>query len=319
MIPHGANLPWLRYGGDFGANAWSPRGGLSVSDRTPLHRVLDTAASAGAEVVRWFVLCDGRAGFTVDASGMPTGLHPVVLDDMAIALDTLHAHGLRMVPVLFDFTWADVRRVVNGVALGGGAPVLRDPVARHTLWRAVDDLLVAFGRHPAIAMWDLWNEPEWMTTPWRPPARRLSSAQLRRCLAELALHVRWHAVHPITVGLASAAGLPLCRALDLDVLQVHWYDHLERRHPLARCPHVTWSHAPLLLGEYPTRGSATSPERIIDIARNAGYAATWPWSLHADDRCTDNDAALHALQHGRTQDEGSDRETGNGQPATGNR
>ena len=29
----GANLPWLQYGGDFGANAWSPRGGLARPER----------------------------------------------------------------------------------------------------------------------------------------------------------------------------------------------------------------------------------------------------------------------------------------------
>jgi len=29
----GANLPWLRYGGDFGANAWSPQGGLASRGR----------------------------------------------------------------------------------------------------------------------------------------------------------------------------------------------------------------------------------------------------------------------------------------------
>ena len=27
----GANLPWLRYGGDFGANAWSPAGGMAAT------------------------------------------------------------------------------------------------------------------------------------------------------------------------------------------------------------------------------------------------------------------------------------------------
>ncbi len=167
-----------------------------------------------------------------------------------------------MVPVLFDFTWADARRVVNGVSLGGRSPVLRDAVARHALWRVVDTLVAPFGRHPGIAMWDLWNEPDWMTAPWRPPSRRLSPRRLRQCLSELALHVRWHATQPLTVGLASARGLPLCRDLSLDVLQVHWYDHLERRAPLSPRARVSWSDAPLVLGEFPTRGSAHSPDAI---------------------------------------------------------
>ena len=200
-----------------------------------------------------------------------------------------------MVPVLFDFTWADARRVVNGVSLGGRSPVLRDAVARHALWRVVDTLVAPFGRHPGIAMWDLWNEPDWMIAPWRPPSRRLSPRRLRQCLSELALHVRWHATQPLTVGLASARGLPLCRDLSLDVLQVHWYDHLERRAPLSPRARVSWSDAPLVLGEFPTRGSARAADAIAALARDAGYAAAWPWSLHADDRSTDRAATLQAL------------------------
>lgn len=296
MLPSGVNLPWLRYGGDFGANAWSPDGGLATRGLANLHHSLDAARTAGAELVRWFVLCDGRAGIGFDGQGVPRALQPGVLDDFAVALDALQAHDLRMVPVLFDFTWADAARTVEGVSLGGRVSVLRDPVARHALWTVTDELVGAFGRHPGVALWDLWNEPEWMTAPWRPPSRRLSARRLRQCLGELLLHVRWHARQPATIGLASARGLPLCRGLGLDVLQVHWYDHLERRAPLACRPRVPWSDAPIVLGEYPTRGSARRPSEIVGAARAAGYAAAWPWSLRADDTSTDAEATLHALR-----------------------
>ncbi len=298
----GVNLPWDRYGGDFGANAWSPAGGLSTRDLQPLQHVFAEARRAGAELVRWFVLCDGRAGISYDAGGVPTALQPVVLEDFQAALDLLEQHGLRMVPVLFDFTWSDARRQVNGVDLGGRAWVLRDPVARHRLWRVLDDLLAAFGRHPAIAMWDAWNEPEWLCAPWRPHARRLSRAHLRRCLGELVLHLRWHVTQPVTVGLASARGLPLCRALDLDVLQVHWYDPLERRTPLAVRPLVPWTGAPLVLGEFPTAGSARTGAQIVEIAQRAGYAAAWPWSLLATDASSDRDRALRAIDASAVRD-----------------
>ncbi len=295
MPAPGINLPWLRYGGDFGANAWSPSGGLATRDRDDLHRALDAAKASGAELVRWFVLCDGRAGFTFDADGAPVALQAAVLDDLAAALEALQQFGLRMVPVLFDFTWADAPREVNGVSLGGRAWVLHDPVARHRLWRAIDGLLGAFGRHPGIALWDAWNEPDWLCAPWRPPARRLSRALLRLCLAELVLHLRWHVSQPVTVGLASARGLSLCRALELDVLQVHWYDSVERRAPLALRPRVPWSDAPLVLGEFPSAGSARDCAQIVDTARRAGYVAAWPWSLLAHDASSDGACALAAI------------------------
>ncbi|HTV03115.1 MAG TPA: hypothetical protein VMF13_21380 [Luteitalea sp.] len=299
MDRHGANLPWVNYGGDFGANVWHPEGGLAARDLTTLHRALKQAARAGAETIRWFVLCDGRAGLITDRAGAPTGLQDAVLADMATALDALASYGLRMMPVLFDFTWTRPAQLVNGVQIGGRAGVLRDPVTRHQLWRAVDPLLAAFGSHPGIACWDVWNEPEWMCAAWTSPGRRLTRGLVRRCLGELVLHVRWHTRQPVTVGLASARGLGLCRHLDLDLLQVHWYDHLERRSPLAPIPQAPWSRAPILLGEFPTRGSTRDVDTIVGATRDAGYAGAWPWSLLASDGSTDGDAALRAIAAGR--------------------
>jgi len=293
MVPPGANLPWVRYGGDFGANAWHPAGGLAATPSPDLDATLAAARAAGAGLIRWFVFCDGRAGFDW-ADGLPH-LQPVVLDDVEVALALLARHELRMVPVLFDFTWNRRARAINGVQLGGRAAVLRDPVRRHGLWRAVDGLLARFGRDPRVAYWDLWNEPEWMAAPWQPPSTRLSSGLVRRCLGELALHVRWHAHQPITVGLASVHGVPLCRHLALDLWQVHWYDHLERRAPLDRAPQLPPPHAPVVLGEFPTRGSRRTPADIHARARRAGYAAAWPWSLRADDDASDPARALAAI------------------------
>src|SRR5512139_3908159 len=58
----GVNLPWVRYG-DFGANAWQPHGGLAeTADLGRVAARLDEARGCGASAVRWFFLCDGRAG-----------------------------------------------------------------------------------------------------------------------------------------------------------------------------------------------------------------------------------------------------------------
>ena len=44
---------------------------------------------------------------------------------------------------------------------------------------------------------------------------------------------------------------------------------------------------PLLLGEYPTRGSALSPPAIVEVARRAGYHGALAWSLLAEDSASD--------------------------------
>lgn len=293
----GVNLPWKRYGCDFGTNAWR-LGGLSVHDNAAVRRVLRTARDSGAEIVRWFMFCDGRAGIDYDAAGLPGRLQSAVFDDIARALDIVGDDDLRLVPVLFDFHWARPARVVNGVQLGGRAWMLRDPVARHALTvRVVDPVLARFGRDPRIAMWDLCNEPDWMAQASWPPGARVRRFTLRQWFAELMLHVRGASAHPVTVGLATARGLSLVKGLHLDVLQVHWYDRHQRRAPLEQCPsRPGHPPCPVILGEFPSANSERPPAQILATAHAAGYAGAWGWSLLADDTATARDALLDGMR-----------------------
>ena len=76
----GVNLPWLQYGCDFGANAWQPEGGVGRPEqRERLRRSFGRLAERGLTAVRWFVLCDGRAGVRFEAPGLVLGLDECVL------------------------------------------------------------------------------------------------------------------------------------------------------------------------------------------------------------------------------------------------
>ena len=91
----GANLPWVEYG-EFGRNAWHPLGGLS--HRADLARVGDTlrsAAAHGVKAVRWFILCDGRAGIRFDESGAPEGPDESLFNDVGTALSLASDAGLQ--------------------------------------------------------------------------------------------------------------------------------------------------------------------------------------------------------------------------------
>lgn len=292
----GVNLPWRTYGCDFGSNAWG-LGGLASQDDDVLRTVLEQARDSGADLVRWFVLCDGRAGIEYDAQGVPVRLQPSVFDDLDRALDLVGGAGLRLVPVLFDFLWARRGALVNGVQCGGRARAIRDPVIRHhLLTRCVDPLVARIGRDPRVAMWDLCNEPEWMTRAAWSRSERLPRQLVRQWLRELGAHVRCASAHPLTVGLATARGLRLVRGQDLDVLQVHWYDRHQRRSPLERCPGADHDTRPVVLGEFPTAASRRTPVEILRTARDAGYSGAWGWSLLAEDAASDRQALLTALR-----------------------
>lgn len=295
-LPLGVNLPWLDYGCDFGATAWRPRGGMATREsQERLRAVLEEVAMSGALVVRWFLLCDGRAGVRVDGKGRARGLDEHVLADVEAALDLLARHGLRAMFVLTDFLWFRRRRVVDGVTLHGKCYLVAKPERQEELIdRVFTPLMERFGRDERIHSWDAFNEPEWAVFGLgsRDPSASLTSVRMRGYLGALVARVRGSARQPVTVGLASPRGLSLVRALDLDFYQWHWYDSAEAKTPLAQHVSVHQVDRPVLLGEFPTKGSLRSPVSIRQTAQAAGYAAAWAWSALADDSASERAVCL---------------------------
>ncbi len=95
-----------------------------------------------------------------------------------------------------------------------------------------------------------------------------------------------------TVGLASVRGLDLVRGIGLDLYQVHWYDHVIDRAALAQVVAAFDLDAPLLLGEFPSRGSACAVSEVLSLARAAGYSGALAWSLLADDPFSAREACV---------------------------
>jgi hypothetical protein len=300
----GANLPWLLYGSDFGSNAWRPQGGVAcLPERQKVAAALEQIAGTGASIVRWFMFCDGRAGIRFDPRGA-VSLDDRIFADLDCGLELVAAAGLKVLPVLFDFSWCRRAKQAGGVQVAGR----RQWFVNETLRRALIDGVVRpiarrYGQHRAVWGWDIINEPEWITYGvgnWNPIGT-LSDQAMRRFLRDIASTLRAQAEQPVTVGLASARGLSLVREIGLDLYQVHWYDHLEKRAPLATPVSAFGLDRPIFLGEFPTRGSRRSTEDILAIARQCGYAAALGWSSLATDRATDGRAMAEAMTAFRKQ------------------
>lgn len=296
----GANLPWLDYGQDFGANAWQPGGGLSRPERRErVRRALGDLAGSGGSLVRWWLFGDGRAGLLEDDEGRITGLDDRVFPDLDAAIEGLREAGLRVQLVLTDFLWLDTLRQVDGARLGGRRDHVRDSSLRaRLLERVFAPIAERYGHEPAVAGWDLMNEPEWATlgVGTLDPRRSVSRREMRAFLADTASVFRERATQPLSVGLASARWLPLVGGLDLDLLQVHWYETLDPVTALARPVESLGVGRPVLLGEFPTRGASLPPRVIVEMAREAGYSGALAWSALATDRATDSRACHHVLR-----------------------
>jgi hypothetical protein len=298
----GVNLPWLSYGNDFGRSVWHPEGGVHRRERRELlDAVFGRLAATGIDLVRWFLLCDGRAGLCEDAEGTPEGLDDRIYQDFKTAIAYAEAYGLALMPVLLDFHWCRPPRDEAGVRCGGRAAHLVDSGRRACLMeRVLRPLLSRFGERKAIAAWDLINEPEWVTFSWKTWDFRhaVLPDAMHAFIGEAAALVHECTDHPVTVGLASAASLPQLRGLGLDFYQAHWYDRLDDESPLTT-PAAYWNvPGPVLLGEFPTRGSRFLPADIEALARSAGYRGALAWSLCASDAASDPDAAWRWASHG---------------------
>jgi hypothetical protein len=295
----GVNLPWVHYGGDFGANHWRPSGGVGQPDRrAELREVFGQLSGRGVNAVRWFVLADGRAGLEESPSGDLIGLDDCVRRDVDAALEELERAGLAAIFVLFDFHWFRRVRLVDGVRTGGRAALAVDPALRpRLLERVVDPLLERYGRHRSILAWDVINEPEWVTrgTLRLPSPAAVPRGAMRAFIREIVAIIHQRTTHAATVGSASTQTLTLVGGLGLDVYQVHWYDRLAKRAPLDRPVESLGLDRPLILGEFPTRGSALTPGEILGAARTAGYAGALAWSVLAGDEASDRDALALVL------------------------
>jgi hypothetical protein len=276
----GANLPWLHYGIDFGANAWSPDGGVArAGPREILESTFEALAASGVRYVRWFLFCDGRAGIRYSDRGRPDGIDDFVCRDIDAGLAAAQRHGIAVMFVLLDFLWCSAATVMRGVQLGGRTHVLQDPDNREALLDTV--LRVLFERYaqePSIFAWDIINEPEWIKT--------LDRGHLRTFLHDAIALVHSTSRQPVTVGSAGVRWREMYRGLGLDFYQVHWYDSLKHQPPLDTPVDDLGFDRPVLLGEFPTRGSRRSSDEIVDAARKAGYAGAFYWSVLSKDECS---------------------------------
>lgn len=295
----GVNLPWLNYGGDFGANHWQPAGGVGQPGRRAVLRdTLARIAGEGITRIRWFMLCDGRAGLRMAPDGSLAGLDDFVFRDADAAVEELGRAGLSVIFVLFDFHWFRPAAVVNGVQTCGRAGLAADALPRALLLeRVVAPLLERYGRHPSILAWDVINEPEWVTRGVRLPPRpsEVLRAAMRDFIRDIVGLIHQRTSHAATAGSASVRTLPLVEGLGLDVYQAHWYDRLDRRAPLDRPVATLGLDRPLILGEFPTRGSRRMPAEIIEIARRNEYAGALAWSALSDDQATNHAAFVADL------------------------
>jgi hypothetical protein len=331
----GVNYPWFSYGWDFGPAPPGWRSGDDPDWASHLGQHLEHLAGLGIGVIRWFILGDGLSyGTGSDAPepdrrppvadeatwrfGAPA-LAPAFQDHFEAVLQSFAAsstgpHPVRLLPVLADYKFCEpgvwpvnhadpaLGRSVPDQAWvkGGRAEAITANRARF-IEQVLRPLLRLSSRYrDAIYAWDVFNEPEWVTSGWHPDGRDdhpVGEGDMRAFLEDSMAAIR-EAGFSSTIGFAMIETIHRA-GLYADVNQFHHYTDGSR--PLEPNPFAPGR--PAIVGEFATSTAEdTWPElrqrgqgvlERLTFAEGQGYDLALAWSFQAADRHT---AWTHATE-----------------------
>lgn len=270
---HGANLPWVNWGCDFGCG--SDGGASSDEVQSVAGDAFATAALADMRIVRWWVFPGDPTQIETDRSGLPSGVAERVYVDFDAALALADEHDVDLVFTLFSHPTAlpEAWRM--------------QPEGRAALAEALAELFARYGDHPRIHTWQVFNEPEWEI--WNGLADQTAVQALVTEIAD-AVHANSDAL--VSVGSARIDALGMWVGAGLDYYTAHWYDPMREPAFCAPCttyPALRDTHeldAPVVIGEFYAGLDIDAQERFQTFL-DRGYAGAWAWSLlpdHTQDR-----------------------------------
>lgn len=264
---HGANLPWINFGCDFGCGQ---DGGVSSPfPRAVATEALNRARDAGMSTVRWWLFPEVRQHVEIDNEGLPVGFKAAVYEDLDTALVLAEAADIDLVLTLF------------AGPLEIPSEWLKTPEARLRFVDVLDDLFVRYANHPRIMTWQVMNEPEWAI--WN---NVVDAGLVRDFVREIAERVHASTSALVSLGSARMDGLPYWTDLGLDYLTVHWYENMTERTQCVPC--VSYlelagsleTELPILIGEF--NFNQLDPLERLQRFHDLGYAGAFAWSLLPD-------------------------------------
>ncbi|GFR71926.1 endo-1,4-beta-mannanase 1 [Elysia marginata] len=147
----GGNLPWIQYAYDFGNNQWA---GVKTSMENEMKLLRD----AGGNTLRLWIHIQGESSPQFDLNGYVTATDRdgTFIDDFKDMLDLAQSYDILVIPTLWNAAVPqDFENRLNGL-------IVNPEKLASYIQVVLNPLVQAVKAHPALAAWDVFNEPEGM-------------------------------------------------------------------------------------------------------------------------------------------------------------
>ncbi|MDR1761668.1 MAG: T9SS type A sorting domain-containing protein [Bacteroidales bacterium] len=310
----GMNIAWNNFGNDVGD---------TPLDEAAFEDYIKDIRAAGGNAVRWWLHTDAQNCPKLNADGSFNRLGTQTIPNIQKALDIAEEYGVVVSLCLFSFDMMQ-----NGLN-SEGSGMLKSSYSDYDIDRnykfltipanldtyiegGLKPILAAVGSHPAIMCWEVFNEPEGMTSDrggWS--SQKILHADVLRFTAKIAAEVHRSTTKMASSGIhefgkiqyysdailkAAAGGDPLAY---LDFYMAHYYPQYAgtAQSPFHNTAASWGADRPILIGEFPAQswgpgtnhpdvqpGTAMNIVDAYNYAYDNGYCGLMSWSLTEGDK-----------------------------------
>ncbi len=291
----GINLAWINFANDLG--------NFNEAEFT---RAMDEVSEAGGNSVRWWLHTNGRNSPQF-SNGKVSGIDPAEISNLRKALDIAYERGIVLDLCLWSFDMLQPNAGTENLARN--RKLLEDTSYTMAYVRnALIPMVSALKGHPGILCWEVFNEPEGMTSKygWTPEKVDISYVQQFVNIVAGAIH-RTDPSAKVSNGswnikvltdvdgfynfyrddrLVAAGG---DKDGTLDFYMVHYYpQHFGVSQSPFHHPASYWKlNKPLVIAEFPALGISLGDNSLTTMqayqyAFDNGYAGamSWTWTGH---------------------------------------
>ena len=156
------NVAWVHFGND-----------IPNPDIATFTTLYQNTFAAGGRAVRWWFHADGSVTPGYDGNGMAKPISAANIADVKKILDAAHAAGVMLNISLWSFDMLKMKTGTNGATLVANNKSLLTVDANRQAYidNVLTPLVTALRGYPGLYSWEIFNEPEGMTTGgngWSP-------------------------------------------------------------------------------------------------------------------------------------------------------